>query len=167
MWDSWKAHHEANETACPLPVCGLGQVISYLGFVFLRTQGFAIIKASVEVTLFGSLESILQRSHEVSVMNLALQAFVNMGMKIQTDKKESKKNALACSGPAPTPSDCEAFYLLNVVCPEFLGHENCWQGSVSTASLGLLMILLNFSSTPFSAQQWCGGMETFATNSTC
>lgn len=117
--------------------------------------------------MFGSLESILQRSHEVSVMKLALQAFVNMGMKIQMDKKESKKTALAWPVPVPTPSDCEVFYLLNVVCPEFLGRESCWQGSVSTASLGLLKILLNFSSTPFSAQQWCGGMETFATNSTC
>lgn len=81
-------------------------------------------------------------------MKLALQAFVNMGMKIQTDKKESKKSALAWPGPAPTPSDCEVFDLLNVVRPEFLGHESCWQGSVSTASLGLLKILLNFSSTP-------------------
>lgn len=42
-------------------------------------------------------------------MKLAFRAFVNMDMKIQMDKKESKKNALAWPGPAPTPSDCEAF----------------------------------------------------------
>lgn len=68
---------------------------------------------------------------------------------------------------ASTPSDHDAFHLLNGVCPEFLGHESCWLESVNTASLGLPKILLNFSSTPFSAQQWCGGMETFATNSIC
>lgn len=54
------SHDETNEIASPLPVCVMGPVIFYFGFVFLRMQGFAIIKAGVEVNVFGSLESIRQ-----------------------------------------------------------------------------------------------------------
>jgi hypothetical protein len=84
-------------------------------------------------------------------MKLALQAF-NMGVKIRTRKNQAKMSYHGLL-PVPTPSDHYALYLLNVVCPEFLGHEIYWLESVSTASLGLPKILLNFSSTPFSAQQ--------------